>query len=174
MNDLRRNFRSAANAKFHRRSQESELRSQELQELQNLRARSSSENPGQASPRENLRRNPDSLAPELLQLLTSEFWNVSQEHRQVSEKLQELQNLRARSSSENPGQASARENLRRNPDSLAPELLQLLTSEFWNVVRNTVKFQRSCRSCRICEQGLHPKIRDRHLPGKISAGIQIL
>src|SRR5271165_2437528 len=27
------------------------------------------------------------------------------------------------------------------------------------------------RSCRICEQGLYPKIRDRHLPGKISAGI---
>src|SRR5208282_800389 len=29
VNDLRRTFRSAANAKFHRRSQESELRSQE-------------------------------------------------------------------------------------------------------------------------------------------------
>src|SRR5271165_2175403 len=55
VNDLRRNFRSAANAKFHRRSQESELRSQELQ---NMRARSLSENPGQASARENLRRNP--------------------------------------------------------------------------------------------------------------------
>ena len=79
--------------------------------------------------------------------------------------------MRARSSSENPGQAPPWENLRWNPDSLAPELPQLLTSEFWNVVRNTVKFQRSCRSCRICEQGLYPKIRDRHLPGKISAGI---
>ena len=53
------------------RSQESELRSQKLQELQNMRARSLSENPGQASPWENLRRNPDSLAPELLQLLNS-------------------------------------------------------------------------------------------------------
>ena len=61
---------SAANAKFHRRSQESELRSQELQ---NMRARSLSENPGQASARENLRRNPRFLAPELL---NSEFWNV--------------------------------------------------------------------------------------------------
>ena len=38
--------------------------------------------------------------------------------------------MRARPLSENPGQASARENLLRNPDSLAPELLQLLTSEF--------------------------------------------
>ena len=44
-----------------------------------MRARSLSENPGQASPRENLRRNPDSLAPELLQLLNSEFWNVESE-----------------------------------------------------------------------------------------------
>ena len=41
-----------------------------------MRARSLSENPGQASPRENLRGIPDSLAPELLQLLNSEFWNV--------------------------------------------------------------------------------------------------
>ena len=35
------------------------------------------------------------------------------------------------------------------PDSLAPELLQLLNSEFWILecgVRNTVKFQRSWRS----------------------------
>src|SRR5271157_3812648 len=30
---------------------------------------------------------------------------------------------------------------------------------------------RSRRSCRKCEQGLYPKIRDRNLPGKISAGI---
>ena len=55
------------------RTQESELRSQELQELQNRRARSLSENPGPASPWENLRQAPDSLAPELLQLLTPEF-----------------------------------------------------------------------------------------------------
>src|ERR1700731_337953 len=28
---------------------------------------------------------------------------------------------------------------------------------------------RSCRSCRIGEQGLYPKIQDQHLPGKILA-----
>src|SRR5271157_1014637 len=38
-------------------SEKSGVRSQELQELQNMRARSLSENPGQASARENLRRN---------------------------------------------------------------------------------------------------------------------
>src|SRR5271166_5777320 len=36
---------------------------------------------------------------------------------------------------------------------------------------HNVKFQRSCRCCTICEQDLYPKIRDRHLPGKIPAGI---
>ena len=56
-----------------------------------MRARSLSENPGQASSRENLRRNPDSLAPELLNL-NSGMWN--QEHRQVSEKLQEFRSCR--------------------------------------------------------------------------------
>ena len=60
-----------------------------------MRARSLSEKPGQASPRENLRRNPDSLAPELLQLLNSEFWNVesgtSSSFRGVAG-VQELQN----------------------------------------------------------------------------------
>ena len=40
------------------RLQESELRSQELQELQNARARSLSENPGPASPWENPRQAP--------------------------------------------------------------------------------------------------------------------
>ena len=75
MNDLRRNFRSAANAKFHRRSQESELRSQELQELQNMQKAKVflSENPGQRGicPGERIHppESPDSLAPELLQLL---------------------------------------------------------------------------------------------------------
>jgi hypothetical protein len=65
------------------------IRTQEFQELQNMRARSLSENPGQASPRENLRRNPGSLAPELL---NSGMW--SQEHRQVSEELQEFRSCR--------------------------------------------------------------------------------
>src|SRR5208282_230890 len=62
--------------------------------------------------------------------------------RQVSQKksgirTQELQNMRARSLSENPGQASAREISAGIPDSLAPELLRLLTSEFWNVESGT-------------------------------------
>jgi hypothetical protein len=41
---------------------EEELRSQELQELQNRRARSLSENPGPASPWEIFAKLPDSLA----------------------------------------------------------------------------------------------------------------
>src|SRR5271154_7144154 len=73
VNDLRRNFRSAANAKFDRRSQESEFRSQELQ---NMRARSLSEIRDRHLPGKISAGIPDSLAPELLQLLNSEFWNV--------------------------------------------------------------------------------------------------
>ena len=42
------------------------------------------------------------------------------------------------------------------------------TPSFTEEVRNQ---NSGVRSCRICEQGLYPKIRDRHLPGKISAGI---
>jgi hypothetical protein len=54
--------------------------------------------------------------------------------------------------------------LRRNFRSAA-------NAKFTEEVRNQNSGVRSCRSCRICEQGLYPKIRDRHLPGKISAGI---
>src|ERR1700693_644319 len=57
------------------RLQESELRSQELQELQNRRARSLSEIHDQHLPRKIFAKLPDSLAPELLQLLTPEFRN---------------------------------------------------------------------------------------------------
>jgi hypothetical protein len=41
-----------------------------------MRARSLPESPGQALPGKISAGIPDSLAPELLQLLTSEFWNV--------------------------------------------------------------------------------------------------
>ena len=71
--DLRRNFCAAANFKYQRGYRESELRSQELQELQNRRARSLSENPGPAPPWGIFAKLPDSLAPELL---TPEFRNV--------------------------------------------------------------------------------------------------
>jgi hypothetical protein len=72
------------------RLQESELRSQELQELQNTRARSLSENQDQRLPGKILAKLPDSLAPELLQLLTPEFLNVLGGQAQVSEKFQEF------------------------------------------------------------------------------------
>src|ERR1700722_19232152 len=52
------NHCAAANFKYQRGYREWELRSQELQELQNTRARSLSENPGPASPWENLRQAP--------------------------------------------------------------------------------------------------------------------
>ena len=57
-----------------------------MQELQNTRARSLSENPGPASRWEIFAKLPDSLAPELLQLLTPEFRNVLGGQAQVSEK----------------------------------------------------------------------------------------
>jgi hypothetical protein len=50
-----------------------ELRSQELQELQNTRARSLLEIEDQHLPGRIFAKHPDSLAPELLQLLTPEF-----------------------------------------------------------------------------------------------------
>ena len=48
---------------------------------------------------------------------------------------------------------------------------RLPTPSFTEEVRNQNSGVTSCRSCRICEQGLYSKIRERHLPGKISTGI---
>ena len=53
-----------------------ELTGAGIQELQNTRARSLSENPDQHLPGKIFAKLPDSLAPELLQLLTPEFRNV--------------------------------------------------------------------------------------------------
>jgi hypothetical protein len=56
--------------------QELEFRSQELQEFQNTRATPLSENPDPQVPGKIFANLPDSLAPELLQLLIPEFLNV--------------------------------------------------------------------------------------------------
>ena len=66
---------------------------------------------------------------------------------------------------ENPGvrstpRASAREDLRRNFCAAA-------NFKYQRGYRSRNSGVRSCRSCRIREQGLYPKIQDQHLPGKI-------
>jgi hypothetical protein len=58
--------------------------------------------------------------------------------------------------------ASAREDLRRNFCAAA-------NFKYQRGYRSRNSGVRSCRSCRIREQGLYPKIQDQHLPGKIFA-----
>src|ERR1700736_5490126 len=58
--------------------------------------------------------------------------------------------------------ASAREDLRRNFCAAA-------NFKYQRGYRSRNSGVRSCRSCRIREQGLYPKIQDQHLPGKILA-----
>src|ERR1700732_5373897 len=58
--------------------------------------------------------------------------------------------------------ASAREDLRRNFCAAA-------NFKYQRGYRSRNSGVRSCRSCRIGEQGLYPKIQDQHLPGKILA-----
>src|SRR6202049_463264 len=93
--DLRRNFCAAANFKYQRgyRSRNSGVRS-----CRSCRIREQGLYPkiqDQHLPGKILGKLPDSLAPELLQLLTPEFRNVLGSQAQVSEKLQDLQNPRA-------------------------------------------------------------------------------
>ena len=103
-----------------------------------------------------------SFAPELLQLLNSEF-------RIVEAELRSYRSCRIREQGFYPNIRDKHllwENLRlKVAASLAPELLQLLNSEFRIVGAEL----RSCRSCRIREQGFYPNIRDKHLPGRIFA-----
>src|ERR1700730_1730023 len=92
--DLRRNFCAAANFKYQRgyRSRNSGVRS-----CRSCRIREQGLYPkiqDQHLPGKILAKLPDSLAPELLQLLTPEFRNVLGGQAQVSEKLQELQEFR--------------------------------------------------------------------------------
>src|ERR1700726_607043 len=58
--------------------------------------------------------------------------------------------------------ASAREDMRRNFCAAA-------NFKYQRGYRSRNSGVRSCRSCRIREQGLNPKIQDQHLPGKILA-----
>src|SRR6202040_778981 len=58
--------------------------------------------------------------------------------------------------------ASAREDLSRNFCAAA-------NFKYQRGSRSRNSGVRSCRSCRIREQGLYPKIQDQHLPGKILA-----
>src|ERR1700732_3055238 len=58
--------------------------------------------------------------------------------------------------------ASAREDMRRNFCAAA-------NFKYQRGYRSRNSGVRSCRRCRIGEQGLYPKIQDQHLPGKILA-----
>jgi hypothetical protein len=95
--DLRRNFCAAANFKYQRgcRNRNSGVRSCRRRE-QGLYLKIQD----QHLPRKFFAKLPDSLAPELLQLLTPEFRNVLGGEAQVSEKLQEFRMER----SLNPGE----------------------------------------------------------------------
>src|SRR5208283_3185366 len=83
-------------------------------------------------------------APILLASILLNFRRRPESHLQlqVSEKLQELQNMRARSLSENPGQASARENLRRNPRFSSSCLLDFPVSDLFHSPTSVFSYQR--------------------------------
>src|SRR6202030_2571949 len=61
-----------------------------------------------------------------------------------------------------PTRRAPREDLRRNFCAAA-------NFKYQRGCRSRNSGVRSCRSCRIREQGLYPKIQDQHLPGKIFA-----
>ena len=70
--------------------------------------------------------------------------------------------LRSQRSQEHPTGREPREDFRRNFCAAA-------NFKYQRGCRNRNSGVRSCRSCRIREQGLYPKIQDQHLPRKIFA-----